>query len=84
MRIHEDVVHRYVKIVEKHPKGDFPEMTGPEHLMWMLDQIHTCVVGGDKAHRWLGFVQGILISRGLASVNEERDFTRPYFTVSDK
>lgn len=33
-----------------------------------------------KAGRWLGFVQGLMIERGLTTVHVERDFTRPYFT----
>lgn len=33
----------------------------------------------DKANRWLGFVQGILIAAEVIGVNEERDYTRPLF-----
>ena len=33
----------------------------------------------DKANRWLGFVQGILIAAGVLGVDEERDYTRPLF-----
>lgn len=36
-----------------------------------------------KMNRWLGFVQGVLISRGVTTVNEERDFTRPLFRPLD-
>lgn len=49
------------------------------HLLWMLDQIRTGVVTDHKAHRWLGFVQGILIANHLTTVDVERDFTRPFF-----
>lgn len=37
------------------------------------------VMGEDKANRWLGFVQGVVITAGLTSIEIERDFTRPYF-----
>lgn len=33
----------------------------------------------DKMHRWLGFVQGVLASRGVISIDGEREFTRPLF-----
>lgn len=34
---------------------------------------------GGKANRWLGFIQGCMIMRGMTTVQAERDFTRPYF-----
>ena len=30
-------------------------------------------------HRWLGFIQGILIARGVTTVQQERDYGRPMF-----
>ncbi len=36
-----------------------------------------------KLNRWLGYIQGVLIERGLTTVDEERDFTRPYFRPLD-
>lgn len=33
----------------------------------------------DKLNRWLGYIQGNLISRGLTTVDKEREFTRPIF-----
>lgn len=48
------------------------------HLMWMLcellenrDQSET------KKHRWLGFIQGVMICKGYLTVTEERELTRP-------
>lgn len=37
----------------------------------------------NKMNRWLGYIQGVLIERGLTTVNEERDFTRPLFRPLD-
>lgn len=31
----------------------------------------------DKLSRWMGFVQGVLASKGLISVEEERNYSRP-------
>ena len=33
----------------------------------------------DKMNRWLGFVQGVLATQGVITVDGERDFTRPLF-----
>lgn len=33
----------------------------------------------DKLSRWLGYVQGVAIERGLSTVKNERDFSRPLF-----
>lgn len=36
-----------------------------------------------KLNRWMGYLQGILIAHGHTTVQEERDFTRPYFHPLD-
>ena len=41
-----------------------------EHLTDCLDKIESGEVEGDKAHRWLGWVQGVLGARGNGSVKE--------------
>lgn len=33
----------------------------------------------DKLNRWLGFLQGVLASRGIIEVDIEREITRPLF-----
>lgn len=37
----------------------------------------------NKLNRWLGYIQGCLISKGLTTVEEERDWTRPLFRPLD-
>ena len=32
-----------------------------------------------KANRWLGFIQGTMIARGLLTVPQEREMTRGFF-----
>jgi hypothetical protein len=36
-----------------------------------------------KLNRWLGYIQGVLIERGLTTVQAERDWTRPLFRHLD-
>lgn len=36
-----------------------------------------------KLSRWLGYVQGVLIERGVTTVEIERDWTRPLFRPLD-
>lgn len=40
---------------------------------------HLSELSEDKANRWLGFIQGVLIAGGLADIDEERNHTRPLF-----
>lgn len=54
---------------------DNPWLLG--HCCWMLDQIlikreaeGEPQVIGERAHRWLGYVQGVLITRGVAKLHE--------------
>lgn len=80
--IPEPIIDRYDAIcVEKTPiAACLPNPgTGWAHLRWMLIQLRGDVTG-NKAHRWLGFIQGVMAERGIISVQEERDFTRPFFT----
>ena len=36
-----------------------------------------------KLNRWLGYIQGVLIERGITDVTTERDWTRPLFRPID-
>lgn len=42
--------------------------TSAPHLSWMLSRALTYFAEGEKekAHRWLGFVQGVLAARGVS------------------
>jgi len=46
------------------------------HMIWMVDQIQKGKITGEKAHRWIGFVQGVLVSRGVTSVDQEANRVR--------
>lgn len=41
------------------------------HLLWMLRQN----LDGDKRHRWLGFIQGVLWILGDKTIHQLRDET---------
>lgn len=54
--------------------------TNPVHIIWMINQIRDDkLTNHNQAHRWLGFIQGVLITKGLTTVTEERELTRPMF-----
>lgn len=47
------------------------------HLLWMIQEIrHNFEQSDTKKHRWLGFIQGVLISKGYTTVALEREATR--------
>ena len=37
----------------------------------LFRSIRTGKVQGNKAHRWVGFIQGVLVARGVTSVDQE-------------
>jgi hypothetical protein len=78
--IHVDVLDGVEDQIVGHSNEGFPESTGPEHLRWMIEELRSGRVTGEKAHRWLGFVQGVLAAREQLVVETERNRTRPYFT----
>lgn len=73
------IVDHYKQIIDKNLDGDLE--TDPyqklSHLRWMLDEIVSNNTQSiTKKHRWLGFIQGVLIAKKLTTVDIERDFTR--------
>lgn len=58
----------------------FGDETNVKHLLWMLQEIEMNTEQTlTKKHRWLGFVQGVIIAKGWTTVAEERDATRELF-----
>ena len=68
-----------------HTEIDAGDPTHPEHLLWMCNFCAARVrddghgMNVSKYSRWLGFIQGCLISSGRTTVEAERDRTRPWF-----
>lgn len=66
--------YRY-KLVDE----DMSSKTSVRHLIWMCDQIvaHAGYVPDEwsvtKLHRWLGYIQGVMVSRGFTTVEEQRE-----------
>lgn len=52
------------------------EAYGKEHLYEMVDKIKSGDVGGEKAHRWLGWLQCAICMGGGATLEEIKDETR--------
>lgn len=40
------------------------------HLLWMLHQLSAGEVRNDKAHRWLGYAQGLAVMLGLVTLEQ--------------
>lgn len=58
----------------------------PGHLIKMLETIEAGVLSGSqygKWMRWLGYVQGIMVSYGLLDVTKERDRSRKLLSRLD-
>lgn len=43
---------------------------GLNHVIWMLEGISRGYVQHDKGHRWLGYVQGILVQKKIFTLEE--------------
>lgn len=58
----------------------FGDKTSRVHLRWMLGQlIDNNEQSLTKKHRWLGYIQGLLITYGYTTVDREREYTRDIF-----
>ena len=43
---------------------------GEDHAAYMLDGILKGYIQHEKAHRWLGYAQALLVSNGVATLDE--------------
>jgi hypothetical protein len=55
---------------------DVAEGRTSEHAMWMLEEIISGRVTGNKAQRWLGYAQGLLVAHGRAILAEMKSANR--------
>jgi hypothetical protein len=79
-KAHCEIFKRYIAILKEADPGDRGDKTSPGHLISLCEQaIKRPDAPDDKVSRWLGFVQGVMAVKGLISVDEERDLTRPLF-----
>lgn len=80
-----EILDRYIDILlQRDPKVHVcpnpEEPTSDGHLLWMINELETSRdMSNTKKHRWLGYIQGVLVTRGILNVNEERDLTRKIF-----
>lgn len=73
----DEVLAIYRQMLKGLPKRDLSDPLSDGHLLWMLDEIPT--LEETKQHRWLGFIQGVVTARGLATVQQQADATRGKF-----
>ncbi len=72
------LLDRYTALIQNGPPIHGTDYNS-EHLLWMIDQLRHSTQSLTKKHRWLGFIQGVMIVHGLTQVSQERDFTRAMF-----
>lgn len=64
----------------KFPEGCLPKQSqqgeGLDHCLFMLREVAERRVIGEKAHRWLGYAQAMLILAGRASLRAMKELNR--------
>ena len=64
------------KLVDKSALPDKHDEYGKDHLKYMLNRIMIGVVEDEKAHRWLGWVQGCICVGGGATLEEMKKINK--------
>lgn len=49
---------------------------GWEHLNYMINEIEKHNMSEGKSNRWLGYIQGVLVASGAASLGEMKNVNR--------
>lgn len=50
--------------------------TGIQHLRWMCEQIMYGEITDEKAHRWIGYIQGMGVAFSLWTLEEMKELNR--------
>lgn len=68
------------------PARNVEDATYRGHLRWMLEQAISFYGAAriEKANRWLGFVQGVAVARGWASLDQMKVANAPEGAVFDR
>lgn len=53
------------------------------HLRWMVSHIIVCG-SENKAMRWLGYIQGVLVAQGRATLADMKDINRRALSSQDR
>ncbi len=69
MDIKEAASMMWVPVFESNLPEEHPEY-GKGHLRYMLSELVDGNITGDKAHRWLGWIQGCVCVGGGATLEE--------------
>ena len=75
------VAEMYEQMLKRYghePKNCSSDIGGPleatAHVLWMCGQLKRIALEDmDKACRWLGFIQGVLWTRGFYTIDEMRE-----------
>ena len=75
----EELANRGYHIKHREEESCYGLEYGFNHLRWMLNEIPKFLETPnkiEKAHRWLGFVQGVLYASGFYSIDEMKSHNR--------
>lgn len=56
-----------------HTNADF----GKDHLLEMVSKIESGEISGEKSHRWLGYLQGVIVSNSGATLEQMKRLNKP-------
>ena len=57
--------------IESHiPEEQTLEGNTQGHMVWMLQALAAGDITGEKAHRWIGYAQGLAVMLGLGSLED--------------
>jgi len=58
------------------PIRDLLDGFGLHHAVWMLEEIKSGKVTGEKGHRWLGYAQGMLVAFRAIDHDEAKEINK--------
>lgn len=75
---------RYRAMIDQDPHRE--KYSGHNDLLDFISEFEVSIKSRyplNKLNRWIGYIQGVLIERGVTTVNAEREWTRPLFRQLD-
>lgn len=72
-----DIINEYWRVTElSEIDASDNEDVSLVHAVWMLNGIILGYIQNDKAHRWLGYVQGIMACHNVATVKQMKEVNK--------
>jgi hypothetical protein len=76
MNVHKAAEQTLLHLGSHDTASQNPDGVGSDHAIWMLRGITLGYIQHEKAHRWLGYAQAIVVATSVLTLAEVKDINK--------